>query len=202
MCERTVVRFVLEDGGEVCVRGECWSICERRVVGYVWEEEGGEVCVRGESWSSGWWGSCPAILLFLLFFSFILLFLLKSYFIILFCSECTACWLIFVTFNISVMVSNFGFGWEQVPCYLSVFMTFKCYYCHVFIMCSFNTWMKLSAEYWSQFSLSWEVTLSSKFGMTDHSISEPIAERRTSYRCTRDQQSVVGRLENPCCLWM
>ena len=41
------------------------------------------------------------------------------------------------------MVSNFGFGRQQVPCYLSDFMAFKCYYCHVFVMCSFNTWMKL-----------------------------------------------------------
>ena len=37
---------------------------------------------------------------------------------------------IFVTFNIFVMVSN-SFGWQQVPCYLSEFIAFKCYYCHV-----------------------------------------------------------------------
>ena len=48
--------------------------------------------------------------------------------------------------DISVMVSNFGFGRQQVPCYLSEFMAFKCYYCHAFVMCSLNTWMKLSAE--------------------------------------------------------
>ena len=59
------------------------------------------------------------------------------------------------------MVSNFGFGRPQVPCYLSECMAFKCYYCHVFVMYSFNTWMKLSAECWSQ--SSWQVTLSSKF---------------------------------------
>ena len=74
------------------------------------------------------------------------------------------------------MVSNFGFGRQQVPCYLSEFVAFKCYYCHVFVMCFFNTWMKLSAEYWS-----WDA---SKFEIAVHSISEPIAERRTSYPCT------------------
>ena len=58
------------------------------------------------------------------------------------------------------MVSNFGFGQQQVPCYLSECMAFKYYFCHVFVMCSFTTWMKLSAEYWSQ--SSWAVTLSSK----------------------------------------
>ena len=55
-------------------------------------------------------------------------------------------------------------------------MAFKCDYCYVFVMCSFNTWMKLSAEYRSQSS--------SKFVVVVHSISEPIAERRTSYICT------------------
>ena len=47
------------------------------------------------------------------------------------------------------MVSNFGYGRQQVPCYLLEFMAFKCY---------FNTWMKLYAEYW--FQSHWEVTLS------------------------------------------
>ena len=37
------------------------------------------------------------------------------------------------------MVSNFGFGRQQVPCYLSEFMALKCYFCHVFVMCSFHT---------------------------------------------------------------
>ena len=101
-------------------------------------------------------------------------------------------------------------------CELFEFMAFICYYCHVFVMCSFNTWMKLFAEYWSQ--SSWEVTLSPKFGVAVHFISEPIAERGTSLIHVRhDQlselvrtlmmrflkQSVVGgRLENPCCLWV
>ena len=96
-------------------------------------------------------------------------------------AESTAC-LIFVTFTISDMVSNFGFGRQQVPCYLSEFIAFKCYFCHVFVMCSFNNWMKLSAKYWSQ--SSWAVTLYSKFGAIVHYISEPIAERSTSYLCT------------------
>ena len=39
-----------------------------------------------------------------------------------------------------------GFIWQQVPCYLSECIAFKCYFCHVFVMCSFNTWMKLSTE--------------------------------------------------------
>ena len=43
------------------------------------------------------------------------------------------------------MVSNFEFGRQQVLCYLSEFMAFKYYFFHVFVMCSFNTWMKLSA---------------------------------------------------------
>ena len=42
------------------------------------------------------------------------------------------------------MVSNFGFGRQQIPCYLSEFMAFKCYIFHIFVMCSFNTWMKLN----------------------------------------------------------
>ena len=54
------------------------------------------------------------------------------------------------------MISMVGFGRQQVPCYLSKylskFLAFKCYFCHVFVVCSFNTWMKLSAEYWSQSS--------------------------------------------------
>ena len=44
-----------------------------------------------------------------------------------------------ITFTISVMVSNFGFGRQQVPCYSSEFMAFKCYFCHVFVMYSYNT---------------------------------------------------------------
>ena len=36
------------------------------------------------------------------------------------------------------MVSSFGR--QQVRCYLSEFMACKCYYCHVFVMCSFNIW--------------------------------------------------------------
>ena len=63
-----------------------------------------------------------------------------------------ACWLIFITFIISVMVSNFGFGRQQVLCYLSRFLAFKCYFCRVFVMCSINTCMKLSAEHWSHSS--------------------------------------------------
>ena len=47
------------------------------------------------------------------------------------------------------MVSNFGFGGQQVPCYLSEFLAFKCYFCHAFVMCYFYTWMKLSAECWT-----------------------------------------------------
>ena len=43
------------------------------------------------------------------------------------------------------MVSNFGIGRQQVPWYLSEFMAFKCYFCHVFVMCSFSTLLKLSA---------------------------------------------------------
>ena len=54
-----------------------------------------------------------------------------------------SCW------NISVIVSNLGLGRQQVPCYLSEFLAFKCYFCHVFVMCAFNTSLKLSAEYWS-----------------------------------------------------
>ena len=60
-------------------------------------------------------------------------------------AESTACCLIFVTITISVMVSNLDIVRQQVPCYLSEFNTFKCYFCHVLVMCSFNTWMKLSA---------------------------------------------------------
>ena len=40
------------------------------------------------------------------------------------------------------------------------------------VMYSFNTWIKLSAEYWSK--SSWEVTLSSKFGVAVNSSSEPL----------------------------
>ena len=43
------------------------------------------------------------------------------------------------------MISNFGFGRQKVPCYLSECMAFKCYFCLVFVMCSFITWMKQSA---------------------------------------------------------
>ena len=51
------------------------------------------------------------------------------------------------------MVSIFGFCRQQVPCYLSKFLTFKCFFCHIFVMCcSFNAWMNLSAEYWSKSS--------------------------------------------------
>ena len=107
---------------------------------------------------------------------------IANIYVIDFMSRMYSMFVIFVIFNISVMVSNFDFGRQQVPCYLSECLAFKCYYCHVLVMCSFNTWMKLSAEYWSQ--SSWEVTLSSKFGVVVHSISEPIAERRTSYPCT------------------
>ena len=72
-------------------------------------------------------------------------------------------------------------------------------------MCSFNTWMKLSAEYWSQ--SSWEVTLSSEFGVAVHSISEPIAEccwektgkfllsldlNNTDNRLKHDQEMEIG----------
>ena len=49
-------------------------------------------------------------------------------------------------------------------------------------MYSFNNWSKLSAEYWSQSSS--DVSLSSKFGVAVNYISEPIAERITSYLCT------------------
>ena len=76
-------------------------------------------------------------------------------------------------------------------------MAFKCYYCHDFVMCSFNTWTKLSAEYWSQ--SSWEDTLSSKFGATVHSISEPIAERRTSYVCISRPHTNIEIHHAECC---
>ena len=51
--------------------------------------------------------------------------------------------------------------------------------------------MKLSAEYWSQ--SSWEVTLSSKFVVAVHSISEPIAERRTLIYVLNDHPSKLVR---------
>ena len=38
-------RLMVRNFGGVCVRRGWWSMCERRMVGYVWEEEG--VCVRG-----------------------------------------------------------------------------------------------------------------------------------------------------------
>ena len=38
------------------------------------------------------------------------------------------------TFTISVIISIFRFGWKQVLCYLSKFMEFICYFCHVFIV--------------------------------------------------------------------
>ena len=62
-----------------------------------------------------------------------------------FAGQCKTFFVIFITFNISVMVSNFGFGRQKVPCYLSECMAFKRYYCHVLVMCSFNTGMKLSS---------------------------------------------------------
>ena len=67
-------------------------------------------------------------------------------------------------------------------------MAFKCYFCHVFVICSLNTWMKLSSEYW--FQTSWLVALFSKFGAAVHSISEPIAER-TSYGSKRHSLQAV-----------
>ena len=75
----------------------------------------------------------------------------------------TFCRLIFVTFTLSVMVSNFDIGWQQVPCYLSEFMAFKCYVCHIFSP-SIHEWICLLN--------------------TGLSPPEPIAERRTSYPCT------------------
>ena len=54
--------------------------------------------------------------------------------------------------NISVMIGKFSFGRQQGPSYLSEWMAFNCYYCHVVVLYSFNTWMKLSG--WSQSSWS------------------------------------------------
>ena len=86
-----------------------------------------------------------------------------------------ACWLIFVTFTIAVMFSNFDFGRHQVPCYLSELMAFKCYFCHVFVMCSFNTWMKLSAG---------QLHFLQNLELLSIPISAPSAGRRISYPCT------------------
>ena len=113
------------------------------------------------------------------------------------------------------MVSNFGFGRQQVPCYLSEFMTFKCYFCHVFVMWSFNTWMKLSAEYWPSplGKLHYLQNLESLFipfmnllqreEPLIHVLHDQPSELVRTLMIISLKQSVVGRrLENPCCLWM
>ena len=126
-------------------------------------------------------------------------------------AESTACWLIFVTFTISVMISIFGFGRQQVICYLFEFLAFKYHVCHVFVI---HTSMMLSAQDWPQSLCSYTF---SNFGAAVHSLSDPIAERRTSYQCTTwpavctcphnnyEIPQVVllaKRMETIYCLWM
>ena len=92
-------------------------------------------------------------------------------------------------------------------------MTFKCCYCHVFVMCSFNTWLKLSTGPDPVGKLYFLQNLESLFipflnllqreECLIHVLHDQPSELVRTLMMRFPKQSVVGRrLYNSCCLWM